>query len=505
MKLQRHELLSDSFVTELRSELQTLLRADLNLPGRSILCAVSGGPDSTALLIALWALQPLMNFDLAACHVNHQLRGEESKRDEEFCLNLASMLGIDLKVFVPDQDKKNKNRTDENTLRQFRYESLASCARESSSQFRFIAFGHTLDDQVETVLFRLFRGTGPAGLCGIPQSRALDEDIVLIRPMLSLERRAGLDFLYRNGIGYCLDSTNSESSYNRNFIRNQIVPLIEERFPGFVQRVENLRKLTEAEQDFVQTTSNILQPKVWMEANCDLWSVDELLKLHPALQNKLLWNALNERSIEASFERVGKLVEIISGLEDKSLSLNELWEIRRRGNLLSWHKKVNLPEPETIPDWHCQLNFPGSTVVGRLNIVCRIVPWSEKPAEPEEAHRSRQFGNAGTPSLSYPAAGELRVIVDLSSVAFPLTIRPRSPGDLIVPFGMQEAVKLKKYLHTHKSPEKLSYKGSSIVLADQTEVLWVPGVGLSDRLKVRTRPTHEIELLAIAKDGGQLC
>jgi tRNA(Ile)-lysidine synthase len=190
------------------------------------LVAFSGGPDSTALLAGLAAVCPAPDAArLVAGHFNHGLRGAESDDDAAFAVEFAARLGIECVVGRGDVVAVASRQGDgvEAAARDQRYAFLTATAARLG--LRQIVTAHTLDDQAETVLHRLLRGTGPAGLAGIPRARALaDGAIGLIRPLLGFRRAEVLDYLRERGLPFRVDSSNVDLRYTRNRLRHELLP-----------------------------------------------------------------------------------------------------------------------------------------------------------------------------------------------------------------------------------------------------------------------------------------
>jgi tRNA(Ile)-lysidine synthase len=195
----------------------------------TIIAAVSGGPDSVALLRIIEHLRrhigpsPSSN-PLVVAHINHGLRSSESDQDEAFVAELASNLDLQ---FVVHRSATIKNRGEEE-LRKVRYQFLLELAHQTGA--RIIATGHNADDHLETILFRLFRGTGIAGLAGIPVVTHLDPSVSVIRPLLSTRRNEIEAFLKGLDQPFRIDSSNNTTDYSRNLIRNELIPIIQSRF-----------------------------------------------------------------------------------------------------------------------------------------------------------------------------------------------------------------------------------------------------------------------------------
>ncbi|MBX9720173.1 MAG: tRNA lysidine(34) synthetase TilS [Candidatus Obscuribacterales bacterium] len=180
----------DSFTLAVKHALHLALTENsVAVPATArILLAFSGGPDSTALLTAMAQFANEHPFELHACHINHGLRGEESDGDEEYCRQICDKWQIPLYT----EKLAGTNSKAEAELRNLRYECLERIASKINAVICLT--GHTLDDQVETMLFRLFRGTGPSGLLGIPACREISDKLIVVRPMLGLNRNDCMAF-----------------------------------------------------------------------------------------------------------------------------------------------------------------------------------------------------------------------------------------------------------------------------------------------------------------------
>ena len=195
-----------------------------------VLVAVSGGPDSVALTRCLKSLQPDPSA-LVVAHFNHQLRGEDSQADQTFVEHLSRDLGLQCIVGSANSHPP-RAWTDvaeaEAEARQQRYEFLVSTAQQIGA--RYIATGHTADDQAETVLHHVLRGTGLAGLAGIPRTRRATEAVTIVRPLLSVRRQTILEYLGRLHQEYRHDETNDHHSYTRNRIRHELMPRLQQDY-----------------------------------------------------------------------------------------------------------------------------------------------------------------------------------------------------------------------------------------------------------------------------------
>ena len=204
---------------------QTLLPVSVWSKHR-VLVAVSGGADSVALfrtINGLWSELAPNAIAPEVVHINHGVRGENAEKDEDFVKCLAKAYGakFHLKAISWDADGASELKS-ENALRELRYDAILEVAREVGA--RYVFTGHHQGDQVETLLFRIFRGTGLAGLTGIPAVRVVDETVSLVRPFLEVKRETILAALAAWEQDFCHDQSNDSDEYSRNFLRNTLLP-----------------------------------------------------------------------------------------------------------------------------------------------------------------------------------------------------------------------------------------------------------------------------------------
>ena len=229
------------------TSISTQGQAQPDLGKKRLLLAVSGGADSVALLRGMLALQQEFHLELAVAHLNHQLRGVDSDNDVRWLNEQCAQLQI--KFFSGEQNISAiaaESRTGiEETARKVRYDFLRNIASENN--FSHIAVAHHADDQAETVLHHFLRGTGIAGLAGMPFSRKLEEGIQLIRPLLHIRQTEIKNYLQEIDQPFLEDATNQENHYTRNRIRNQLLPLLKEEYNQNIEAAL-LRLSTQAEE-----------------------------------------------------------------------------------------------------------------------------------------------------------------------------------------------------------------------------------------------------------------
>ena len=261
-----------------------------------VLVGCSGGADSVCLLRALNHLRA--QFDHAdgfvvAAHFNHGTRGEHSDVDAEFVEALAQQMNVN---FVSQRANQSIDR-DENTLRNQRLGFFESEAKRLGC--RYVTVAHSADDCVETTLHHLFRGTGPSGLAGITPSRNLGEDLVIVRPMLSLRRNEIREALQSIDQPWREDASNQSSDYRRNWIRNELIPLVNSKYGEISPQV-------------LRTIQGQLEWRSFIERTANRWLVDHLDVTHLANKTRLTIqiDSEAERSIvvaamQKTWDRIG--------------------------------------------------------------------------------------------------------------------------------------------------------------------------------------------------------
>jgi tRNA(Ile)-lysidine synthase len=258
------------------------VRAELERAGAiaSRICvAVSGGPDSTALLIALNELRRESALELVAAHANHKLRGNESEQDEQFVRELCNRLNVPAacKALPVPLDAADRQRSIEVTARECRLQFLAQVSAEYHASF--IATAHTADDQAETVLHRIVRGTGLTGLAGIPASRTIAPGITLIRPLLHLRRHHVHAYLESVGHSAREDSSNRDLSFTRNRLRHEVLPYLASHInPQIGDALIRLAELAGEAQKVIDGQVKRLMRRATVHRKTDqvVWNVDVL-------------------------------------------------------------------------------------------------------------------------------------------------------------------------------------------------------------------------------------
>lgn len=280
---------------------KNIFRYQLFEYGSKIVLGISGGPDSVCLLDIFYKLKKKYELELIVAHVNYGLRDKDSKKDEQLVKDLAEKYSLPIETSHPTHEKLQTKNLEEK-LRNIRYEFFERIRREYEAQC--IAVAHNLNDQAETVMMRIVRGTGLRGLGAI---KFKNENI--IRPLLNIPRKDILAYLRKNDLPYRIDKTNLGTNFTRNKIRNQLFPLFRKNFnPNIDAALFNLSQSAIEDYDFISKFS-----ESWLIMNKKM-SANKLRKLHPSIFNEVIRQMLEKhkpalREIElAHVEEIRKII-----------------------------------------------------------------------------------------------------------------------------------------------------------------------------------------------------
>lgn len=283
--------------------------ADYGMFGGAAVCAaLSGGADSVSLLLALRELSAERGFALSACHLNHGLRGEESDRDQRFCGELCARLGVPLysrRIAVTELAEKHESL--EETARRVRYDFFRDALNALGGN-AVLATAHTANDNAETVLINMTRGTGLAGLCGIPPVRGLGEFRV-VRPLIYCTRAEVEEFLFECGQNFVTDRTNLSEEYTRNKIRRRMLMEILDINPSAIETLGRMTRNLREDNAFLEE----LAEKALAENRTGRgYNAAELAKLPRPIRSRVVRKILADGGIEPSSLRINTAAELLS-------------------------------------------------------------------------------------------------------------------------------------------------------------------------------------------------
>ena len=461
-----------------RRVLSYLHRQQLIAKRDSILVAVSGGPDSVALLHVLVSLREACGIrQIAVLHFDHQLRGGESTADSDFVLELAATFG--LQVHTGSEDVR--------CYHQRHHVSLEMAARACRHRFfgdalsrleaNAVALGHTANDQAEEILLRLFRGAGPSGMAGM-RTRTTGR---LIRPLLFATRKEILAYLHDHKLSFREDASNRDPSHQRNAVRHSLFPLLGKHFHPRVVEVlcRHARLAADEESCWGDLLATHWPAVCTAEAPSRIMlNGRSLLDLHPALQRRLLRLAIerlqeNLQGIYAGhIEAICKL--LASGTSGRSIQLaGGLWALLEEEFLvLSREPRESLPAIQE--DLHQTMDGPGRYQFQSFELAF-----------------SFENVRSSVDAASFPDDPGT-IWVDAGKLKWPLFLRFWKNGDRFHPLGLEGSKKLQDFFVDSRVPRR--ERGRVPLLCDQEKICWVVGYRLDDRVKV-TPQTQQILII----------
>ncbi len=471
------------------SVLQTIREHHMLKQGDSVIVGLSGGADSVALLCVLLKLREKLGLAaLSACHVNHNLRGEESLRDERFCQTLCDRLNVPLvirSVDVAGYCAQNRCATEEGA-RILRYEALQSLNSNAK-----IATAHTLSDNAETLLLNLARGAALDGLCGVPPVRGS-----IIRPLINCTRAEVEDYLEAMGQDYVTDSTNLTNDYKRNRVRHELMPLLKALNPSFEQAARRTTDALRADKTLLgQLADRALKEAALPDTPPVLpqWAA----RLTPYLPQQKHWSraALLEHPKPVRL-RCYKLLLVAAGqrYDADRLALADALVLSGSGGVQLSHRSTlrcngqtlyleTLTGPSGVNRRQISLSGDQIPVVVPLfgGYILRICEIDKTEIKFFVNKRSLQFKNA----------------IDCDRINEIITLRPRAAGDRIALVGHNCTQSLKKLLNAMAVPAPL--RDGLIVLSDQKGPVWIEGLGVSERAAI-SYDTRRAVLITIQEE-----
>lgn len=436
---------------------------EYNLQDKTIVLGFSGGFDSMCLLNILSKLREKPEFydlNIIAAHFNHNWRGEEALREQEVCRLFAASRGCEFYTKTAPVGLKKT----ENEARIARYEFFEEALENYDADAVFTA--HNKDDNAETVLYRTIKGTGLIGLKGISKKRNN-----FYRPLLTTTRAEIIEYCDANNLTPNFDSSNNDTKYKRNYLRLNVIPILEKINPCVKDSLNSLAEVASSEDAIIQEYLSQLKGKVY--DNDERINSVEFKKLSTPVKMRFIHEYIQIFNLDYDFKRIKEIYKFIEENIDKrngsTISLSSgLWLYVDEKYIETIPHRKNSQDKEIC----IEIIQEGEYKIGEKNLT--IKKYVDKDV------------------FSFPESTASFIYVDLSKIKFPLTIRNRKDGDVINPFGMTGTMKLKKYLNS-KGVSRYN-RDDLLLLTNNDEILWVVGVGISNKVGVNKIPTHVIEI-----------
>ncbi len=493
---------SRAVIDALERRVVTALR-ERDLAGKRLLVAVSGGPDSLALLHALHRLSNQNCLTLRGAHLNHSLRGAESDADAEFVADTFKRLGIAFTMDSADVAayRSRHKLSLEDAARRVRYAFLADAAAKHDADT--IALGHTADDQAETVLMHIMRGSGLDGLRGM---QTLDRrcigsrSVALFRPLLDVPRAQTQAYCGALGMEPRIDASNSSPEFLRNRIRMELVPLLEQINPSVQQALIRLARNAAQDSDYIRERTEA----VWRDvvqlarsAKGEVVTVDTnaLINEHAAIQSRVLRRGIEAVGGEVTQQHILDMMGLMGGGAAKTLHLS--------GGLtfVTGYGEAYIGSPEAIEDALPQLpalrgefsiSVPGKTWGGAW-LARASVETSSDGFDLTNVHKAGR--DTKDMYRDMPHASET---LDLDCVGEALRVRGRLPGDRFQPLGMEGAKSLREFMVDARIPRR--WRDGLPLVVSERGIVCVPGWRIAHWARV-TEATRRVLRLEITYAG----
>jgi tRNA(Ile)-lysidine synthase len=429
-----------------------IARHNLIAENDRILAAFSGGADSVFLLTFLFKFRKKYKIQVAAFHLNHMLRKKAAFNDEEFCRNFCSEHKI---PFYYDRiDVKaaalNEGISVEEAGRNTRYSLLQQTAEKEG--FHRIATGHNMDDNTETILLNLFKGTGIKGISGIPYTRGK-----IIRPLLNISKEDIRLYLQESEISYLTDKSNLTIDYERNFIRNKVIPLVQKRInPSLNEAVFRSSEVLKGIAGYIEKEVQNVSGEI-IEEEGDILKLDleKLTRMDSELIPEILKSTIERNfGVQLTFNDIQSVFSLVDKPSGKGTNLQGGIRAEREREHLVFYilRQEAATHLEITTGSHCKIN--GKTLF--------IEQWTKKIEI--SVNRNVEF-------------------ISGDKLDNKFIIREWKRGDKFTPLGMSGSVKVSDFLNSQKIP--LFKKKRELVLTDGKDIIWVIGHRINEKFKIK--------------------
>lgn len=447
---------------------ETVEKHELIKAGDNIVVGFSGGPDSTCLLHALYTLKDCFGINkIAAVHVNHMYRGEDAFTDEKFSEDFCTERGILFFAYRYDVEQiaADLRISSEDAGRKVRYEAFREVAKEIGGAR--IAVAHNRQDQAETLLMRIIRGTGTEGLCGIEYRR--DEDI--IRPLLDCDRVDIEEYCRREKLSPRTDLTNLQPIYTRNVVRLELIPYINELMScDIVNSLGNLSRIAKEDKDFISGFVEKAMKSFFIENERGIIPAQALRELHPAIKKRVIAKCFSAIGLKNDIGSVHleKAVEILEGgRSTANIEFPHKYVMKLRYENIYFERAYFAKEE----DYFLECSMIDSEPL--LSWYVKV-----KPSKTDKAFQVFDYDK-------------------VMSIAEPV-LRTRQAGDVISPKGFNGTRKLKEYFIDKKIDRDLRDKIPLLCVGSR--VLWIYGIEVNGRFL----PDQNTKRLLVAKIKSEM-
>lgn len=435
----------------IQSMKNTINKHNLINKNDKIVVAVSGGPDSIALLHGLYSLKNEYNLSLYVCHLNHQLRGDDSDGDAKYVEEICRELNIKSFIFsedIEEYSKKNKMSFEEGA-REARYRLFNKVLKETNSNK--IAVAQNQNDQSETLLMRLMRGAGLEGLSAIKYKR--DN---IIRPLLNTSRNLIEKYCKENNLNSRTDKTNFETIYTRNKIRLEMIPYIQKNFnENIIKQLSLTADLLQDDVDYFNKEVNNIYKKIVEESKNGLEiKLENLNNVHKAILSRLIRKIIKEIS--------GNLKEITQVHIEEIINLVKS---KNHGSFKILKKNIKF---EISYDYLSVYEIKEKKENVNLYFINNMITTDEYLLELLSEHLE---------------SSKESITIDLDKVVGKLFVRTRKTGDVFYPLGMKGSKKIKNYFINLKIPS--SKRDDILLLCDEENIIWVIGYRMCEKYKIQ--------------------
>nr|WP_306301464.1 tRNA lysidine(34) synthetase TilS [Clostridium arbusti] len=451
--------------------LQTIKENSMFCTNDKVIVAVSGGPDSMCLLHALNSIKNKLEINLVVAHVNHCLRGKESDEDEEYVKRICSKLNVDFYNIRVDINKisKEKGISSEMAGRTARYEFFENVRKKIGAQK--IAIAHNANDQAETIIMRIMRGTGVSGLIGIKPIR----DGIFVRPLIKINREEIEYYCEKNNINPRIDKTNLENIYSRNKVRLELIPYIKENFnKDIVMTLNRLSDTVNIDNDYLEYVSEEKYKLFCEEKDEKVILYKNGFLQHKAVVSRMIRKAISYLTGSTyNFEKkhILDIINIQTHNTGTTLNLpNNINVYNNYGNIIIYFNN----EEDTKDNKEYELFIGKDNVISKksIKVTMRII-----------AHENENINFRENNFIKY---------FDYDKIKDKIILRYRRNGDRFTTIGMSRSKKLKDMFINMKIEKNIRNKIPLICF--DNEISWIVGYRVSDKFKVVENTKEILEI-----------